>query len=124
MVSFSYHFIIANLTCQADAQVHTHCYNKFRSKAESCNPCADEALEYQPWTYGQLLSCMPSKLRMVVLLARVFCSDSNCVNLGDFLGSFGSTYLTRKPTISFEHKIRHLRMTYSFRTFITMFQAT
>ena len=110
------------------AQVHTHCYNKFRSKAESCNPCADEALKYQPWTYGQLLSCMPSKLRMVVLLARVFCSVSHCVTGSQFggggLGSFGSMYLTRKPAISFEQKIRHLRMTYSFRTFITMFQAT
>ena len=29
--------IIANLTCRADAQVHIPCYNKFRSKAESCN---------------------------------------------------------------------------------------
>ena len=127
MVSFSYHFIIANLTCRAHAQVHTYCYNNFRSKAESCYPCADEALKYQPWTYGQLLSCMPSKLRMVVLLARVFCSVSHCITSGQFrgfLGSFGLTYLTRKPAISFEHKIRHLRMTYSFRTFITMFQAT
>ena len=88
---------------------------------------ADEALKYQPWTYGQLLSCMPSKLRMVVLLARVFCSVSHCITgsqSGEFLGSFGLTYLTSKPAISFEHKIRHLRMTYSFRTFITMFQAT
>ena len=120
MVSFSYHFIIANLTCRADAQVHNYCYNKFRSKAESCNPCADEALKYQPWTYGQLLSCMPSKLRMVVLLAWVFCSVLHCVTrsqFGGFLGSFELTYLTRKPAISFEHKIRHLRMTYSFRTY-------
>ena len=118
MASFSYHFIIANLTCRADAQVHTYCYNKFRSKAETCNPCADEALKYQPWTYGHLLSCMPSKLRMVVLLARVFCSVSLCVTgsqFGGFLGSFGSTYFTRKPAISFEHKIRHLRMNSFFR---------
>ena len=125
--TFSYHFIIGNLTCRADAQVHTHCYNKFRSKAEYCNPCADEALKYQPWTYGQLLSCMPSKLRMVVLLAMVFCSVSHCLTrseFGGFLLSFGSTYLTGKPAVSFEHKISHLRMTYSFRTFITMFQAT
>ena len=92
MVSFSYHFIIANLTCRADAQVHTYCYNKLRSKAESCNPCADEALKYQPWTYGQLLSCMPSKLRMVVLLARSFVQShiaSQVVNLGDFWDLLG-----------------------------------
>ena len=25
---------IANLTCPADAQVHTHCYNKLSSKAD------------------------------------------------------------------------------------------
>ena len=118
---------IANLTCRADAQVHTYCYCKFRSKAECCNSCADEALKFQPWTYGLLLSRMPSKLRMMFLLARVFCSVSHCITgseFGGFSGSFGSTYLTRKPAISFEHKIRHLRMTCSFRTFITMFQAT
>ena len=92
MVSFSYHFIIANLTSRADAQVHTHCYNKFRSKAESCKPCVDEALKYQPWTYGQLLSCMPSKLRMVVLLARSFVQShiaSQVVNLRDFWDLLG-----------------------------------
>ena len=55
---FFYHFIIANLTYRADAQVHTFCYNKFRSKAKSCNPCTDEALKYQPLTDGQLLSYM------------------------------------------------------------------
>ena len=48
-------FIIANLTCGADAQVHTYCCNKFRSNSESCNPYADEEIPTMDlWTVAEL----------------------------------------------------------------------